>query len=61
MQQSTVTRSARQRKHASGVPRIDLSVRLIKLIGLPSGSNFVLDRTNDRREYGTASATGDQL
>ena len=26
-----------------------------------SGSSFVLDRANDRREYGTASASGDRL
>jgi hypothetical protein len=27
----------------------------------PSGSSFVLDCANDRREYGTASASGDRL
>jgi hypothetical protein len=26
-----------------------------------SGGNFVLDGTNDRREYGAASATGNHL
>jgi hypothetical protein len=28
---------------------------------LPSGSSFVLDRANDSREYGAASASGDHL
>jgi hypothetical protein len=28
---------------------------------LPSGSSFVLDRANDRREYGAASASSDRL
>jgi hypothetical protein len=28
---------------------------------LPSGSSFVFDRANDRREDGTASASGDRL
>jgi hypothetical protein len=28
---------------------------------MPSGSSFVLDCANDRREYGAASASGDHL
>jgi hypothetical protein len=28
---------------------------------LPSGSSFVLDCANDRREYGAASASSDHL
>jgi hypothetical protein len=32
-----------------------------KIFGYPSGGSFVLDCANDRREYGTAGASGDRL
>ena len=38
-----------------------LSARASSVGRCPSGSSFVLDCANDRREYGAASASGDHL
>ena len=40
---------------------ITLSARASSVGRCPSGSSFVLDCANDRREYGAASASGDHL
>jgi hypothetical protein len=48
--------------HAANRPVPSRSgVGFVDRIACPSGSSFVLDCANDRREYGAASASGDHL
>jgi hypothetical protein len=51
----------KEREEFAPLHSITSSARASSVGRCPSGSSFVLDCANDRREYGAASASGDRL